>query len=1134
MSKLEQKIESFIRKYYSNELLRGLIFFLAIGLSYFLITLIIEYFLWLNPGGRAVLFWSFVTVELVLFFRFICIPLARLFKLTKGIDINQASMMIGNHFPEVSDKLINTLQLRHNTTSDLALASIAQRSKELEPVPFTLAIDYRKNSKYLKWLLVPVIIFLVVNFSSGNAAFGSSYDRMLHYNKAYEPPAPFSFFVVSDSLTALEGKNFTIEVSTEGDQIPESAQIHFGESQFYMKKEAGGRFTYVIERPSEDTQFYFTANQVTSMPYNLKVIRTPFISDFTMRLTYPGHTGKGSEIIKNTGTVSVPEGTRISWRLDAQETNKIEWITRDTSLVFDKGNDVFTLARNIYTNTPYTIATSNASLSRYESLDYVVRTIPDAYPKIKVEMKKDTVDGLQNYHYGQISDDYGLRSLNLVYFDENNPDKLIKDTISISKSTVYNFISAFPGNYLLVDGTSYGYYFEVRDNDAIHRYKTSRSETFHYRKLSTTELEEQQLQQQEKSISGLDQSVKKFEKQTKELEDLKMLQKEKENLNFNDQQRLKSFFDRQKQQDKMMREFSENLRKNLQDFNYMPEQKDDVNDMLQERLIENEDVLRQREKLLEELKEAQDKLGKEELSEKLDQLAKQNSNSKRSLKQLVELTKRFYVQKKMERISKEMEKLGQEQMDLSKDPESNTPEKQKALNEKFEQLEKSIEDLKKENEELKSPMDVPEDVPMQESIKEDQREAEDLLNKKEEGAQEKAGQKQKQAGQKMKQLGKQMMSEMSQSSGQEMQEDVNMLRQILDNLVEFSFEEEGLMDKFKIMDNRNPKFSSSLVMQGELKDNFQHIDDSLFSLSLRRPELEEIINSQLTNIDYSLDQALERLSDNRIPQGTSSQQYVVSGANTLAELLSDVLDNMQNQMAMMSKGSNGIPMPGSRPKQGQGAGQQLSDIIMSQEDVNKKIGEGEKEGNSGQKGNTNGDGKEGDQGQGNEGGAKQGQGGQQNGETGQGGGQGANGMNQGLSESEMENLYNIYKQQQEIRKQLEDYIEDHGLMEEAGNLLKEMEKAENDLLENGLNSENRNRLNNVQHELLKLKEAENEQGEDDKREARTSYDTFTNPVSDFTPQAAEYFNNKEILNRESLPLQGDFKLKVQLYFNKND
>ena len=202
--------------------------------------------------------------------------------------------------------------------------------------------------------------------------------------------------------------------------------------------------------------------------------------------------------------------------------------------------------------------------------------------------------------------------------------------------------------------------------------------------------------------------------------------------------------------------------------------------------------------------------------------------------------------------------------------------------------------------------------------------------------------------------------------------------------------------------------------------------------------------------------------------------------------------------------------------------------------MNKKIGEGEKEGNSGQKGNTNGDGKEGDQGQGNEGGAKQGQGGQQNGETGQGGGQGANGMNQGLSESEMENLYNIYKQQQEIRKQLEDYIEDHGLMEEAGNLLKEMEKAENDLLENGLNSENRNRLNNVQHELLKLKEAENEQGEDDKREARTSYDTFTNPVSDFTPQAAEYFNNKEILNRESLPLQGDFKLKVQLYFNKND
>lgn len=1126
MSRLEQKIEGFIRKYYTNELLRGLIFFVAIGVSYFLITLVIEYFLWLNPAGRAVLFWSFVAVETLLFVRFICLPLARLFKLTKGIDINQASVMIGDHFPEVSDKLINTLQLQSNANSDLALASIKQRSKELEPIPFSLAVNYKKNGKYLKWLLIPAIIFLIVNFSTDSTAFGNSYDRVVNYKTAYEPPAPFSFFVVTDSLVALEGQKFTIEVNTEGSQIPDGAQIHFGESQFFMKKNSTGRFTYTIERLENDLDFYFTANDVTSRPYTLKVIKTPFVSSFLMHLNYPAHTGKLNETVENYGNITVPEGTKISWELEALETSNIEWISRDTTLAFTKENIGFTLSRNVYKNTPYSITTSNESLQRYESLNYEVRTIADAFPEIEIEMKKDTVDGLQNYHYGKVSDDYGLRSLKLVYFPLNDKQNTVSENIDITKSTVYNFVNAFPGNLPLQEGVSYSYYFLVADNDAIHGFKTSRSETFNYKKLSQDELQQQQLQQQQKSISGLDQSVKKFDKQSLELDKLKDLQKEKSDLNYNDRQRLKSFLERQKQQDKMMREFSQNLRKNLEDFNKQPDQKDITNDMLQERLIENEDVLKQREELLEELKELQDKMNKEELSEKLDELSKQNSNSKRSLKQLVELTKRFYLQKKIERIGKDMKDLGQKQEDLANDKEKNSSEEQKKINEEFKKLEKELSELKKESEDLSAPMEIPEDVPLQESIKEDQREAEEMLEDSEQQnssqQQQDAEKKQKQAGAKMKKLSSQMSAQMLQSSGEKLQEDSNMLRQILDNLLEFSFQEEKLMDKFKTMDNRNPKYSSHLIQQGELKENFEHIDDSLFALSLRQPDIEEIINSQLTNVDFYINKAIEDLSENRVGPGVGRQQYVVTGANTLAELLSDVLDNMNNQMMQMGKSGSGKPMPG---QSGQGQGQQLSDIIMSQQEINDKLGkgaQGEKESDENDSGKGKGD-KDGGDSPGNKPG--------QQGKNGQGS---SGNSGDGISEQQMEELFEIYKQQQEIRKQLEDYIEDNDLREEAGNLLQEMEQAENDLLENGLNSESRNRLNNIQHQLMKLKDAENEQGEDNNRTARTNYNVYEDEPVDFTPQAAEYFNNKEILNRDNLPLQSNFKLKVQQYFNKKD
>src|SRR5690606_29628847 len=106
------------------------------GLLYFLLTLFIEYILWLNTSARTILFWLFIGVETALFVRFVLFPLAKLFKLQKGIDYEEASKIIGNYFPEVNDKLLNVLQLNQdNHQTELLLASIEQKAAELNPIP---------------------------------------------------------------------------------------------------------------------------------------------------------------------------------------------------------------------------------------------------------------------------------------------------------------------------------------------------------------------------------------------------------------------------------------------------------------------------------------------------------------------------------------------------------------------------------------------------------------------------------------------------------------------------------------------------------------------------------------------------------------------------------------------------------------------------------------------------------------------------------------------------------------------------------------------------------------------------------------------------------------------------------------
>ena len=136
------KLEQFIKKFYTNELLRGTIFFVGLGLLYFIFTLFVEYFLWLKPTARTILFWTFILVELFLLVRFILFPIFKLFKKQKGINYDDASKIIGNHFNEVGDKLTNFLQLSQDTNkSELLLASIDQKANSLQPIPFGNAVN---------------------------------------------------------------------------------------------------------------------------------------------------------------------------------------------------------------------------------------------------------------------------------------------------------------------------------------------------------------------------------------------------------------------------------------------------------------------------------------------------------------------------------------------------------------------------------------------------------------------------------------------------------------------------------------------------------------------------------------------------------------------------------------------------------------------------------------------------------------------------------------------------------------------------------------------------------------------------------------------------------------------------------
>ena len=224
-----------------------------------------------------------------------------------------------------------------------------------------------------------------------------------------------------------------------------------------------------------------------------------------------------------------------------------------------------------------------------------------------------------------------------------------------------------------------------------------------------------------------------------------------------------------------------------------------------------------------------------------------------------------------------------------------------------------------------------------------------------------------------------------------------------------------------------------------------------------------------------------------------------------------------------------------KPQKGQGEGQQDEGESGQGEQSDGQKGEGQKGGgkqsgdgesqsgdNGKRQGGKNGDGKRGK--------GAQGQGNGQNGE-GQGKGQGS------MSESELQEIYEIYKEQQVIRQRLEQQLQN---MINAGDkqlgqkLLKQMEDFENDLLENGVTQRSISKVNNIQYELLKLENAALKQGQKLERESNTNKLDFKNPILSKPDALKNYRNEIEILNRETLPLRPNFRNRVKDYFKSDD
>ncbi|MCB9038106.1 MAG: DUF4175 domain-containing protein [Lewinellaceae bacterium] len=945
---LINKLDQFIRKYYINQMIRGVLYSVGLILALFLAMALLEYYNYFDTGIRKAMFYSFIGVSAVALGYWVFTPVLHYFRLGKVISHEQAAQIIGGHFADVKDKLLNILQLKHQSgqayNQELILAGIDQKSEEIKPVPFPNAIDLSKNRKYLRYALPPLLLLIVILFINANLITDST-SRIINNNKAFKKPAPFSFQVENSQLKAIQFEDFPLAVRIEGDQLPNEVFIDIDNYQYRLTKEAPNLFTYRFNNVQKEVDFFLFSSGVESENYTLDVLKKPNVAGFDVKLDYPAYTERKDEELSSIGDLVVPVGTNIDWVFNALNTDNIRLLFSGKQEVaeatrFSEG--LFTYKKRALQDETYKLYVSNKALPNADSISYTISVVPDLYPNISAEKFQDSTDLKLLYFVGSASDDYGLLNLSFNYRIKNaKGEQGEPQAIKLNKPAgkQIEFDHTFDLNEMdLKPGDEVTYYFEVFDNDGVNGSKSARTNLMVFAMPTVKEFEAMAEENNEQIKQDLKKSLEESKKIQEDMKKMREKLLQEKDLDWQSRKELEKLLERQKELEKQIEQaqksFEEN-RKNQEEFSEMDEEileKQDKLQKLMEEVMSEEmrDLMKQIEELLQEL-------GKDEALEMMEDMELSDEQLEKELDRMLEMFKQLELEQEMQQAIDKLQELAKEQEELSQETEQGKKEqdelekKQEEIDEEFQDVKEKMEKIEEKNQELEQPRELGDREEQMEDIQQDIDQSQQQLQQNQN---KNASQSQKKASQKMKDMAEAMSMMMQSAEMEQMEEDIQALRQLLENLVGLSFDQEALIDKFNLADINTPRYVELVQEQFKLKDDFRLVEDSLQALSKRVFQIESFVTEKVTEVKDNMKESLEDLEERRKPQASDHQQRVMKNVNDLALMLSEVMNQMQQQMSGMMAGNQMCNKPGGEGQQGKTPKDKLS---QGQQSLNEQM-----------------------------------------------------------------------------------------------------------------------------------------------------------------------------------------------------
>jgi len=1112
--RLISQVDAFIRKFYKNQIVKGLLLFVGIFLLTYLSVITLEYFGRFNTWVRASLFFSFIGVNGYVFGKFILGPLLRLRSFGKRIDRYQASFIIGRFFPNISDRLLNTLQLndridKNAADFELLSASVAQRSESMSAVPFSDAIDISENRRYLFWV-APLLLAMFMIGVFIPSFYQQGTERVVNFTSEYIPQAPFKFELISKTNGLEEGEDLYVELQLDGEELPEKVYINTTQGTFLMSRKAKNSFVHTIPQLGSNTSLKFKApyhgELYESKRYSITVDAKAAIGKMSATMRFPQYLGRDDEVITNASDLTIPEGTWVEWSVLTKNTNQIDWIINGERTRYK--TEGFKHKDRFSNDASGEVVIQNKFNNRKDTTSFNIDVVMDERPSIEVEEVKDTIkDGIR-YFSGMVGDDHGVSSVAFYYIINRESGEKKSEKLPVSNvygtQSPFNFAVDFRREEVQLKD-KIEYYFVVTDNDGVNGGKSTKSRVFIYELPTLEELHEERSNDQKQAREDLKSLMEKADEFKKNLDHLRKESLNSSQSNWNKENQVQQLQEQHKSILDQLEVLQEEMSNSMEEKSQLSEvdeellkQQEMINDLLEQLM---DDELRD---LLDQLEELIKEQNKDELEKNFEDLEMSSEEMKDQLDRSLEMLKKLQVNEKIDDFEEALEELAEEQDELKeeieKEGEATDEQKkeQKEIDEKFDDLKDELEEIDSLNNELDRPMELGNTEEKAEEVSEDLQNAEDQLDK---GKEKKAGESQEGASKKMREMASDLNSMQAQSNQKQQEEDIEMLRNILESLVALSMDQERVMDDLARVSENDPAYIRHGREQRRIISDTKIVRDSLNELAKRQPRIASFIDKELNQIKVNHGLSLEDIDERRKRPLNTHQQFAMTSYNNLALMLNESLQQMQQQMQNMMPGSGSCNKPGGKgmPKPGEG---------MKSGDMKKML---KKQLESMKKGSNEGGKKPGDK-----------------------PGKSGEGMGMGLGNKQVAKMA---AEQSAIRKRLEQLRKElnqdgKGKGNELSPLIDELEQQERDVVNKRLNDNLIKRQKEILTRLLESEKAIMERGYDEKRESKEGKNEDYGNQIKFDEYNKEKLKQIELLRAVDPAYKKYYKDRANEYFNK--